>query len=65
MTRCRREISKDIYDRAVENRGFIISQDAKNVFTVSELIGYGVYGDQVFEEDGKFYVGYMLGSSCD
>lgn len=65
MTRYEREITKDIYDHAKANRGYITADDRGEIFTISELIGYGVYGDQVFERDGKFYVGYLLGSSCD
>ena len=65
MTNHEREITKEVYDHAKANRGYITADDSDRVFTISELIGYGVYGDQVFERDGKYYVSYSLGSSCD
>lgn len=65
MRSCEREISKEVYDRARQNRGYITPEDTKNVFSVSELIGYGVYGDQVVERDGKYFVLYERGDSCD
>lgn len=65
MRSCEREISKEVYDRARQNRGYITSQDSKDVFSVSELMGYGVYGDQVVERDGKYFVLYERGDSCD
>ena len=65
MRSCEREISKEVYDRAMQNRGYITPEDTKNVFSISELIGYGVYGDQVTERDGKYFVRYERGESCD
>lgn len=65
MTRHEREITKEVYNHAKTNRGYIMADDRSEVFTISELIGYGVYGDQVFERDGKYYVSYLLGSTCD
>lgn len=61
----KREIDKEIYDRAMANNGFIVSADKGNVFTISELCGYGVYRPMVKEENGKYYVYYTLGDSCD
>ena len=65
MQREIKEITKEIYNHAKDNRNYITPGDRDKVFTISELCGYGVYGDQVFERDGKFYVSYLLGSSCD
>ena len=62
---CEREISKEVYDRAVKNRNFIAKEDEDTVFTEAERWGYGVYGDRVFEKDGKYFVAYERGDSCD
>ena len=36
-----------------------------SIFSDWELMGYGVYGAQVFERDGKKWIYYSTGSSCD
>lgn len=61
----KREITKEQYDRAMDNHGHIIGSDEKDVFGLSILCGYGLYGDEVYTEDGKYYVKYQCGDSCD
>ena len=61
----KREISKDIYEKALNNRNYICSEDMNKVFNMAEICGYGIYGAQVYEEDGKYYVSYYRGSTCD
>lgn len=63
--RMEREITKEIYDRALNNRGYIDPEDRPEVFDRVELCGYGVYGPKVFEKDDKYFVAFNLGSSCD
>lgn len=65
MNRYEKEITKEIYDRAKEKGGYIASEDMSKVFSISQLCGYGVYTPKVFEKDGKYYVSFYLGSSCD
>ena len=65
MTKHRRKISKDVYERALKNGGYIAEVDEEDVFTVSEIWGYGVYVPKVCEEAGEYYVDYKLGGSCD
>lgn len=36
-----------------------------SIFPDWELMGYGVYGAQVFEKDNKKWIRYSTGSSCD
>lgn len=60
-----REISKDIYDRAIANGGSIAEEDIGKVWTPADLYGYGVYGAGVVEKDGKYYVRYTTSTSCD
>lgn len=65
MIERRKEITKEQYDRAMQNHGYITKDDRNKVFTVSEIYGYGVYGDKVTEDKGKYYVDYSIGSTCD
>lgn len=52
------EISKEQYDKAVEKNAYeLIGDDI--------LMGYGAYNAQVFVYDGKYYLRYDRGSSCD
>ena len=61
------EISKEVYDRAMKNGGYITSADEKELFTQAQLCGYGVYSDMAYidEETGKYMCRYSMGSSCD
>ena len=52
------EITKEAYDKAKEKGVY-------SLFSVAMLMGYGVYGASVTEEDGKYYLTYSKGSSCD
>ncbi len=53
------EISKDDYQKA-------IAEDAMAIITSPRLLyGYGVYSASVREIDGKYYLTYTRGSSCD
>ena len=65
MVNCTKEISKEVYDRAIENNGVIPGNMEMEVFGPSICLGYGLYGTRVREEDGKYYVDYSRGSSCD
>ena len=65
MVRLIKEIPKDIYDRAMNNGKYIPLKDKEKVWDISERCGYGVYNHQVFEKDGKYFVEYNRGESCD
>lgn len=65
MRQCERKISKEVYDRARMNKGFIQREDELTVFTDAERLGYGVYSGYVFEQDGDYFVRYSIGDSCD
>ena len=60
-----REITKEQYERAMQHSGYISKEDESAIFTTAEIWGYGVYSTKVKEENGKYYVHYELGSSCD
>lgn len=57
MNRVCYEISKEEYERADDNPYKIISEDI--------IMGYGCYGAKLTEVDGKYYLSYDIGSSCD
>ena len=58
MKNCLYRISKEEYEKAQ-------SEGARSIIGESELMGYGVYGARVFEQDGEYYLTYERGSSCD
>ena len=60
-----REITAEQYERAKAKSGYLTEEDREVVFYPSELYGYGVYGGDVIERDGKYYVRFSLGSTCD
>lgn len=64
MRQFEREISKEIFDRGVEN-GTITGDDFKKVFRPQEYQGYGIYSQHLFEKDGKYFVKFELGDTCD
>lgn len=51
-------ISKEEYDKAQANGAYSIIGD-------SIKMGYGVYGASVTEVDGRYYLSYSRGDSCD
>lgn len=51
------EISKEEYEKAKDDPKSIISDDIK--------MGYGCYMAKVTEVDGKYYLSYDRGESCD
>lgn len=60
-----REITKEIYDRNKEH-GVLCDEDMEKVFTQAQLCGYGVYYTQVRAgKDGKYYVEFDMGDTCD
>lgn len=65
MVQIKREITKDIYNRALNNNGHITNEDQNQVYHIHELCGYGIYGDCVSNEDDRYYVIFQRGSSCD
>lgn len=65
MTRYQRKITKEQYERAMLNKGLLTEEDENDVFSISEMCGYGIYMPTVIENHGEYYVTFMLGSSCD
>ena len=66
------EVSKEVYERAKEGHPnqnlkyyYMADKDKNELFDVSILCGYGLYGCMVYEEDGKYWCTYETGSTCD
>lgn len=59
------KITKEQYDRAMANKGHIVSADMEDVFGISILCGYGLYGHEVSKDGDNYIVTYWHGSSCD
>lgn len=60
MTDVEREISKEEFERAKEAK-----EGPYCLISDSVKMGYGAYCAKVFEKDGKYYLTYSCGSSCD
>ena len=65
MTDYQREISKEVYDRAMEHGGCVTEADKHELFSEDALYGYGVYGCRVKEICGKYIMTFSMGDSCD
>jgi hypothetical protein len=62
------EISKEFYDKCQKEtggRGFVPEKFESEIFSKAQLCGYGIYGTNIYEKDGKYYCHYDMGSSCD
>ena len=59
------EVTKEVYDRAKANRGYMAKEDEEKLFSESIRYGYGLYRCVVKEVDGKYICSYETGSSCD
>ena len=52
------EITEEEYKKAQE-------EGPRSIVSESVIMGYGCYGAAVSEHDGKFYLSYERGDSCD
>lgn len=60
-----RKISREQYDRAVKNSGYVVKDDRQDILTEAERIGYGADCSSVFEQDGEFFARCSMYDSCD
>ena len=65
MRKMTMEITKKVYDEAVKNNNFIPEDKKVEVFGIAACYGYGVYLPEVFTKDGKYFVNYEMGNTCD
>lgn len=60
MVPIKREITKEQAENVIQHNNW------EGIFDISEVCGYGVYGEEVRkEDDGNYYVIFMRGDSCD
>lgn len=59
------EITKEIFDEAIANGGTIPEDRKLEVFGASLVMGYGIYRTSVHETDGKYFVDFRRGATCD
>lgn len=58
MQQVKYEISKENYEKAQKEGAYVLIPE-------SIRMGYGAYCAEVKEEDGKYYLSYECGDSCD
>lgn len=59
------EVTKDVWERAQRNHGYMAEEDKDKLFDVSILCGYGLYSCKVREQDGKYICSWWRGETCD
>lgn len=71
LIRSEKPITKEQYERAQLNNGFISREDMDEIFTMSEVCGYGVYSPiackRYNEATGEttYIVSYTTSTNCD
>lgn len=60
------EVTKEEYERSLENGGYMAGEDVQRHFDDSILCGYGLYCCKIHQtDDGRYICTYEIGSSCD
>jgi len=71
LVRAELPITKDQYERAQLNSGFIAKEDMHDIFTDDLLYGYGVYSPIACKKHSEvtntdtYIVSYTTGTCCD
>lgn len=71
LIKCEKEITREQYENAKLNHGFIRSEDMTDIFSVADLCGYGIYSPTVYkdidDDTGKitYKVMYTTSDCCD
>lgn len=77
MISVKREIDKNIFEEIKNyikenkpdcpdvNSYYVPSSFKEKLFDPADIYGYGVYSAEVYELDGKYYLSYNRGESCD
>jgi len=60
-----KEITKDVYDRAMANHRMITEEDRLAVFSRCEIFGYGIYSTKVHTDGNTYYCDYSRGETCE
>ena len=59
----KKEITEEQFHLA--DKGGLGNDDENKIFGMAVTQGYGLYGYEIFEEDGKYYATWRQGDSCD
>lgn len=59
----KKEITEEQFHLA--DKGGLTREDKVEIFGMAVIQGYGLYGYEIFEEDGKYYATWRQGDSCD
>ncbi len=71
ILRAEKPITKEQYERAQLNNGFIPTEDMDKIFTTAEICGYGVFSAVARIKYGKdsdetmYVVRYLTSDNCD
>ena len=71
LVRAEKPITKEQYERAQLNHGYIDQDDMSAIFSDSELLGYGIYEAVAYKKHNEetdtdtYWVGYSTGTCCD
>ena len=58
-----REITKEKYDYYESQPS--VSAAIESDMSDDIIYGYGYYGGSIYEDNGKYYMQYSIGDSCD
>ena len=59
------EITEECYEVLCQMTYGEVSKIIEDNLSDAEKWGYGFYGHDLWEKDGKYYLGKKIGSSCD
>jgi hypothetical protein len=59
----KKEITEEQFHLA--DKGELTKEDKMEIFGMAVVWGYGLYGYEIYEEDGKYYAEWRQGDSCD
>lgn len=59
----KKEITEEQFHLA--DKGGLTKDDKMEIFGMAVVWGYGLYGYEIYEEDGKYYAEWRQGDSCD
>lgn len=71
LIRSEKPITKEQYERAQLNNGFITEADLQEIFTMADLCGYGVYSPiacarySETTSEAAYVVSYTTSTNCD
>lgn len=61
MVTITQEITKEEYEQYKDTPGKL----GQKYISLEEYMGYGVYAQRIYEDNGKYIFSYERGSSCD